>query len=90
MPDDTVAEAAATEDRATTLRALRDRLASEFDECRSMRDLVALANRLTDVLSQLEELEAAEDEPTGPTGLSVFLEKLAERKAEVNNSELAE
>lgn len=45
-------------DRLATLEALRDRLASEIDDCDSKRDLAALALRLTDVLEQIDELDA--------------------------------
>ena len=45
--------------RLAGLVALRDRLARELDECESARDVAALANRFTDVLAQIEELDPA-------------------------------
>jgi hypothetical protein len=43
--------------RLDSLRALRDVLARAMDTSDSGRDIAALANRLTDVLSQIEEAE---------------------------------
>jgi hypothetical protein len=41
------------------LRALRDRLAVELDECDSKRDVAALSQRFMDVLAQIEACEKA-------------------------------
>lgn len=51
-----IREAVASGDRLTALVALRDALAAAIDVCESMRDLPALASRLTDVLVQIESL----------------------------------
>ena len=48
--------AAASGDRAATLRALRDRLALEVETSNSARDVAALSRQLTDVLSLIEAL----------------------------------
>ena len=48
---------AAPQGRLAGLRALRDRLAEEIDQCESSRDVAALANRFTDVLAQIDELD---------------------------------
>lgn len=46
-------------DRLGTLRALRDRIALQIDETDSARDVAALAQRLMDVLEQIEHLDPA-------------------------------
>ena len=46
-------------DRLESLKALRDVLARAMDACDSGRDIAALANRLTDVLLQIETAEKA-------------------------------
>jgi len=46
-------------DRLGTLRALRDRIALQIDETESARDVAALAQRLMDVLEQIEHLDPA-------------------------------
>ncbi|MBX7433481.1 hypothetical protein JDV09_15375 [Mycobacterium sp. Y57] len=43
-----------------SLRALRDRLADELDECSSSRDVAALSARLADVLEQIEKIPTTE------------------------------
>lgn len=68
-----VAGAAGTGDRVAALRALRDRLAAEIDECDSARDLAALSRQLTDVLGQLAEFAPAVREVSP-------LDELAERR----------
>jgi hypothetical protein len=45
--------------RLASLRALRDVLAKTLDTSTSARDTAALANRLTDVLEQIELAERA-------------------------------
>ena len=55
-----IADAAASGDRLAALRALRDRLATEIDDCDSPRDLAALALRLTDVLTQIDAVPNTE------------------------------
>lgn len=53
--------------RLDTLKALRDRLARDIDDCQSKRDLASLALRLQSVLEQIDEIEGAsgqsEDSP---------------------------
>ena len=48
-----------TGDRLGTLRALRDRIALQIDSTDSARDVAALAQRLMDVLEQIEHLDPA-------------------------------
>lgn len=54
-----LATVAAGNDRAATLRALRDRVARELDKTDSARDVAALSRQMTEVLAQLEAI------PTG-------------------------
>lgn len=44
-------------DRLSTLRALRDRLATQIDGTDSARDVSSLSQRLMDVLIQISDLE---------------------------------
>lgn len=55
-----ISDAAGSGDRLVTLRALRDRLAQEIDQCDQARDVAALALRLTDVLSQIDAIPNTE------------------------------
>lgn len=71
----TVATAAASGDRAATLRALRDKIAESIDSTRSARDVAALSNRLLDVLDALAALGERTDETTP-------LDELRRRRAE--------
>lgn len=52
-------------DRVKSLRALRDRLAADIDDCGSLRDLASLSQRLMDVLAQIEACETARPEAEG-------------------------
>lgn len=49
-----VASAAKSGDTLATLKALRDKLAREIDECGSKRDLASLSRQLSAVLAQIE------------------------------------
>ena len=49
-----LAPAAESGDHLSALKALRDRLARDLDECRSKRDIAALARQLSAVLAQIE------------------------------------
>jgi hypothetical protein len=49
-----VASAAESGDRLSALKALRDKLAREIDECGSKRDLASLSRQLSAVLQQIE------------------------------------
>lgn len=53
-------EIANTGNRLATLRELRDRIALQIDSTDSARDVAALAQRLMDVLEQIEQLDPAE------------------------------
>jgi hypothetical protein len=53
---ESVTAAVQTDDRLTSLVALRDALARAIDGCDSLRDLAALSARLTDVLQQIEAI----------------------------------
>jgi len=64
MPD-SLATTAEAGDRLATLKALRDRLAAEIDECESKRDTAALSQRLMDVLEQIDTAEKAQPEKKG-------------------------
>jgi hypothetical protein len=55
-----VADVCVSGDRLAALEALRDRLAQEVDQCVNPRDLPALVLRLTDVLSQIDDLPASQ------------------------------
>jgi hypothetical protein len=50
--------------RLDTLRALRDRLAREIEECTSSRDVAALARQLVLVLEEIDSL-APPEQPKG-------------------------
>lgn len=88
MPNETPTEsllsAARTDDRLRALKALRDRLAAEVDECTSQRELASLALRFTDVVKQIGEMErpAKVELPwQKETGLSEFERRLRERES---------
>lgn len=66
-----IADAAATDDRLATLKAVRDRLANELDNALPM-NVAALAGRLQSVL---EEIAALEPKESGD-----LLDELAERR----------
>jgi hypothetical protein len=55
-----VAEGAATGDQLATFRALRQRLAVEFDRCRNKRVMASLAAQLSDVVRRIEALERSQ------------------------------
>lgn len=54
-----IAGVAQTGDRLAVLEALRDRLATEIDECLSNRDLASLTLRLVDILEQIDGLSVS-------------------------------
>lgn len=81
-------EAAQSDDRATALRRLRDRLAEEIDACQSGRDLASLSQRFMDVVAQLDELEPAAPD-VEETGLSEFERRLRERESAAKASRRA-
>lgn len=66
-----------------SMRALRDRLASDIDQCDSMRDLASLAQRLTDVLKRISELEGKAPAVRSP--LDEIAERRKSRKKPVRN-----
>ena len=51
-----LAEAARTNNRRSTLIALRDQLAAAIDECESGRDIAALSKRLMEVMGELDAI----------------------------------
>lgn len=57
---DSLAAVAATGDRGETLRALRDRIATEIDKTASARDVAALSRQLTDVIELIDALPNTE------------------------------
>jgi hypothetical protein len=67
-------------DRLESLRALRDVLARAMDSSDSGRDIAALANRLTDVLQQIEVAEKA-SAPVKGTPLDELRAKRSRRGA---------
>lgn len=65
-------EVAAAGVRLDSLRALRDRLSADIDDCDSKRDLAALSQRFVDVLAQIDALEKAQPESKGTTLAAVL------------------
>lgn len=76
-----IRSAAATGERTRALVALRDRLAADLDECRSARDVSSLAQRLMDVLAQIDDLGGGTKPKPKETGLSEFEKRLRDREA---------
>lgn len=77
----TLGKTAADGDRLATLQVLRDRLAADLDECHSARDVASLAQRLMDVLTQIDGLTHGTNASKEPTGLDEFTARLNERDA---------
>ena len=75
--------AAKTDDRVKALKALRDRLAAEIDDCDSKRDMASLSLRFMDVVEQIEELTGGPKPAKEPkeTPASDFERRLREREA---------
>ena len=68
-----IESAARSGDSLATLKALRDRLAGEFDRCRNRLDMAAVSARLFDVLAQIETEERGRRRPSGtPLSNEVF------------------
>lgn len=68
------------EDRLSTLRSLRDRLALEIDSTTSARDVASLSQRFLDVLDQIAAAEKLTPAAKG-TGLDEFTRRRAESAA---------
>ena len=68
--------AASGDGELVALRALRDSLAAQLDECESARDYAALSLRFMDALSRISELESAQPKREGTK-----LDELAKRRA---------
>lgn len=66
-----------------SLRALRDRLASDIDQCDSLRDMAALSMRLQDVLKRVSELESKA--PAERSALDEIAERRKARKKPIRN-----
>ena len=64
--------------RRESLVAMRDVLAAAVDGCESMRDLPALTRQLSDVLGQIEGIDAAE---AGAVEVRSPLDELRSRRA---------
>ncbi len=62
------------------LRALRDRLARDLDGTDSKRDVASLAQRLMDVLEQIDELGGGVVEKKPETRLDEFTRRLRDRE----------
>lgn len=73
-------EVAGTGDRLETLRALRDRIASQIDETDSARDVAALGQRLMDALGQIDDIEGSTPEQKG-TALDDLRARRAARRS---------
>jgi phage shock protein A len=73
--------AAASDDRLRALKALRDRLAVEIDDCESKRDMAALSLRFMDVVEQIDCLGGGAEPAKKETRLSDFERRLREREA---------
>lgn len=65
--------------RVETLRALRDKLATQIEDTDSGRDVAALSRQLTDVLEQIDKLERAGE---GATQGGTVLDELAKRRTQ--------
>jgi hypothetical protein len=74
-----------TEGRLGTLKALRDRLAADIDGTTSARDVAPLAQRLMDVLAQIDELGGGLKVAEKKTGLSDFEQRLRDREQAKNS-----
>lgn len=72
-------------DRLASLKALRDRLAVDIDECESARDVAALSNRLMEVLAQIDELEAANPVKVKANPIDEVAKRRAARKSNTAN-----
>lgn len=70
--------------RLDGLKALRDKLGRQIDDCESNRDLASLSSRHMEVLQQVAELEAEAEKSVGPpkgTGVTDIGAKRAQRLA---------
>lgn len=76
-----LAKAASSGSRLKALKALRDRLAADLDDCSSARDVASLSQRLMDVLAQIDELGGGVKEKPKETGLSEFEKRLRDRES---------
>jgi hypothetical protein len=72
-----LADTAEKGDRLATLRALRDRLSGEIDNCASLRDLASLSQRLMDVLERI-----ADEERGQPVEEATARDEVARKRAE--------
>ena len=70
-----LADIAAQGDRLATMRALRDRLAADLDDCASARDVAALSRQLSQCLEIVDHLEQGQNVARSP------LDDLAARRA---------
>jgi hypothetical protein len=82
----TLASVAQRGDHAATLRALRNKLAREIDQCEQPRDIAPLAARLTDVMAQLEAIKA----PTTSKRDDLARKRAARRKAAAGRPDAAD
>lgn len=69
-----LSDSAATGDRISALRDLRDILARSIEECESFRDLASLSGRLQSVLEEIAKLE-------GPKEAGDGIDEIAKRRA---------
>ncbi len=76
----TLEEAAASGDRLTSLKSLRDVLARQIDSCESNRDLAALSNRFMDALASIAEIEGSSVPKTVDAPVSSVDEFTSRRK----------
>lgn len=67
-------ESAASGDRLSALRDLRDLLASNIEACDSLRDLSSLSARFQSVLEEIAKIE-------GPKEVGDGIDEIAERRA---------
>lgn len=70
--------------RLDGLKALRDKLGRQIDDCESNRDLASLSSRHMEVLREIAELESEAERSSGPakgTGITDIGAKRAERLA---------
>lgn len=73
-----LSESAASGDRLLALRDLRDLLARNIEECKSLRDLASLSGRLQSVLDEIAKIEGPKE---AGDGIDEIAQKRAARRA---------
>ncbi|MCW2957142.1 MAG: hypothetical protein JWO69_2011 [Thermoleophilia bacterium] len=81
QPPASLVAAVGSGSRLTALKAIRDRLAADLDDCDSKRDVSSLAQRLMDVLEQIDALGGGVVEKRPETRLDEFTKRLRDRES---------